>query len=106
MKSCVREAHTVVKNTGLSNYIQARVTVPSGLCIDKWRTYLQHYDLKIVCGYLQFGFPVNIDYSLFTFVEEAVNHPSAMKNTEGVDKYFEDELGHGAKAGPFDKIPF
>ena len=41
MKSWVQEAHAVVKNTGCPNYRRARVSVPSGLCIDKWRLYLK-----------------------------------------------------------------
>ena len=106
MKSWVQEAHAVVKNTGCPNYRRARVSVPSGLCIDKWRLYLQDYDLKIVCEYLQFGFPVNLDYNLFTYVEEAVNHPSALDKKEGVDKYFQEELGYGAIVGPFYSKPF
>ena len=106
MKSWVREAHAVVKNTGCPNYMRARVPVPSGLCIDKWRLYLQHYDLKIMCEYLQFGFPVYLDYNLFTYVEEAVNHPSAIEKMEGVDKYFQEELGYDAIVGPFNSKPF
>ena len=51
MKTWVQKAHAVVKCTGQPNYKQARITVPSGLCINKWRMYLQHYDLKIVCEY-------------------------------------------------------
>ena len=106
MKSWVREAHAVVKNTRSPNYMKACVTVPSGLCIDKWHMYLQHYDLKIVCEYLQFGFPVNVDYNLFTYVEEVVYHPSAIAKMEGVDKYFQDELGYGAIVGLFNSKPF
>ena len=56
--------------------------------------------------YLQFGFPVNLDYNLFTYVEEAVNHPSALEKKEGVDKYFQEELGYGAIVGPFNSKPF
>ena len=97
---------TVEFGGGLPNYKQACITVPSGLCIDKWRMYLEHYDLKIICEYLQFGFPLNMDYQLFKFSEDTVNHASVIQKSDGVDKYFEDELGHGARVGPFDNKAF
>ena len=45
-------------------------------------------------------------YKIFNFAEEAVNHSSAIQRCEGVDKYFEDELGYGAIVGPFENKPF
>ena len=70
----------------------ARVPVPSGLRIQTIRTLLQDYDLTILGEYLEFGFPLNIDYSLFTFNTEVANHKSALFRDHGVDKYFKIEV--------------
>ena len=54
IKTWVQEAHAMVKSTGQLNYKQTCLTVSSCLCKDKLLIHLQHYDLKIVCEYLQF----------------------------------------------------
>ena len=70
------------------NYKGARIQVPSGLNIPEWRYLLKNYDLKILGEYLQFGFPLNVDYDVFQFNEEVENHASALQRSEGVNKYF------------------
>ena len=74
--------------------------------MEKRWAYLQYYDLQIVCEDLQFGFPLNMDSRLFTFIEEAVTNPSAMHEADGADKCFEEELGHGVIACPFKNKAF
>ena len=106
MKSWVIEAHTVVKNTATSNYKQARLVVPSGLKVTNWRRYLQYYDIKVLCDYLEFGFPLKVDRQIFQFNTNVSNHSSARFSTEGVDRYFTEEIGLGAMVGPFQKQPF
>ena len=82
---------------------QASVTLPSGLCIDKWGMYLEQYDLKT---YLQFDFLLNIDCQLFTISEVVVYHASVITKSDGLDKYCEYKLDNGARVGPFYKITF
>ena len=58
----VQEANTMVVKSGQFNYKNTRIAVPSGLNIYNWRRFLNDYDIPILCEYLEFGFPLNIDY--------------------------------------------
>ena len=106
MKLWVSKATTAVKNTDTSNYKQARLVVPLGLNVKNWRRYLEHYDIKVLCDYLEFGFPLKVDRKIFHFNTEIKNHSSARLSSEGVDKYFNDEIKSGAIVGPFQVQPF
>ena len=57
-----------MSQTRLFNYLHARIPVPSGLNRVNWRCFLKDDDLPIVCEYLHYGFPLNIDYVNFSFV--------------------------------------
>ena len=59
--------HSAVKNHGCSNYKGARIPVPSGLNIKAWRHILRDYDIVNLVKYLEFRFPLGVDYSLFQF---------------------------------------
>ena len=41
-------------------------------------------------------FPLGIDYDNFSFTISVQNNTSAIKNPAGIDKYFKEEVGHGA----------
>ena len=62
--------------------------------------------IPVLCEYLEFGFPLNIDYSIFYFNSDVKNHASALRNAAGVDKYFVEEVTLGAMIGPLDNSPF
>ena len=98
--------HSRVAAFSVPNYKGARIQVPSGLNIPEWRYLLENYDLKILGEYLQFGFPLNLDYDVFQFKEEIKNHASALQRPEGVDKYFNVEVEKQAMVGPIEEIPF
>ena len=106
MVEYVRQSNEMVRKTNCFNYQQARIKVPSNLNICNWRRYLKYYDLKILCDYLEFGFPLNIDYELFQFNQNVTNHPSARRDIVGVNEYFEAEVGYGAMVGPLAMQPF
>ena len=59
-----------------------------------------------LCDYLEFEFPLNIDYELFQFNENVTNHPSARRAIVWVDEYFAAEVGYGAMVGPLATQPF
>ena len=88
------------------NYQSSCIPVPSGLNISNWRRYLVNYDLSILCEYLQYGFPLNVDYENFQPITKVTNHASALKNPEAVDKYFADEISYKAIVGPLPESPF
>ena len=88
------------------NYKGARIQVPSGLNIPEWRYLLKNYDLQILGEYLQFGFPLNVDYDIFQFNMETENHASALQRPDGVSKYFNTEVEKEAMVGPIEELPF
>ena len=74
--------------------------------IKNWKYILKNYDLKILGQYLEYGFPLNLDYNLFQYKEIVDNHKSALQNPNGVVKYFATEVQKEAMAGLFDIKPF
>ena len=96
----------MVVKSGQFNYKDTRIAVPLGLNIYNWRRFLKDYDIPILCEYLEFGFPLNIDYNIFCFNSDVKNHASALQNKAGVDKYFIEEVTLGAMVGPLDSSPF
>ena len=56
--------------------------------------------------YIQFGFPLAIDYNKCKYITDISNHFSAMCRDKGVDKYFQVETSKYAILGPFDNNPF
>ena len=106
MVEYVRQSNEMVHKTKCFNHQQARIKVPSSLNICNWRRYLKNYDFKILCDYLEFGFPLNIDYELFQFNKNVTNHPLARRAIVGVDEYFAAEVGYGAMVGPLAIQPF
>ena len=97
--------YDAVVTVGRYNYCGARVPVPSGLCVEAWRRYLDDYlDVGII-DFLEFGWPVNFDRSS-PLRSMLVNHASALQHPRDVDFYITMELGHEALIGPFDGPPF
>ena len=80
MVQWIAEAHQLVRKSKKFNYQSSRIPVPSGLNIDNWRRYLVDYDLSILCEYLQYGFPLNVNYNSFQPVTKITNHASALGN--------------------------
>ena len=102
----VQKLHAQVKKFGLPNYKGARIPVPSGLNIPAWWQVLKNYDISKLFQYLQFGFPLGVDYSLFEFKSFTKNHSSAVKNPMAVEKYFNTEVSKKAMFGPYHLNPF
>ena len=102
----VNKMHTEVAKYNSSNYLGAQITVPSGLNISSWKYILKNYDLKVLGQYLEYGFSLNLDYTLFQYSDNIDNHKSALDIPKGVEKYFATEVKKEAMAGPFDIKPF
>ena len=47
--------YSIVRDTGLPNYIKARVLVPSGLNINAWRSKLNNTLFERIIDFLEFG---------------------------------------------------
>ena len=65
-----------------------------------WRYILKDYDLPIIGDYLQFGFPINVDFKIFQYNTEIINHTSVLQRKQGVDKYFTTEVSKKSHARP------
>ena len=102
----LQKIHKQVNTYGVPNYKGARIRVPSTLNVKAWRQLVENYDYKILAEYIEFGFPMNIDYNKFTPNTQIINHKSASCRPDGVDKYFQTETSKQAMLGPFDEQPF
>ena len=82
MVDWISEAHQIVSKSKQFNNQSSRIPVPSGLNISNWHRYLVNYDLSIFCEYLQYGFPLNVDYENFQPITKVTNHASALKTLQ------------------------
>ena len=105
-KQWLQKIHKEVSTYGVPNYKGARIRVPSTLNIKAWRQLVENYDYKILAEYIEFGFPMNIDYKKFIPNTHIVNHKSASCRPKGADKYFQVETSKQAMLGPFNEQPF
>ena len=102
----LQKIHKQVSTYGVPNYKGARIHVPATLNVKAWRQLVQNYDYKILAEYIEFGFPMNIDYNKFKPNTHIINHKSASCRPDGVSKYFRIETSKQAMLGPFDEQPF
>ena len=100
-----RDVHDLVAQTGKPNYLVARVPVPSTLNISTWRELLQDYEDRIVCDFLEFGWPVGFMPTTLP-VFDLRTHCSALLFSEYVTAYLTQEISLSRVAGPFDAVPF
>ena len=106
MAKWIQQAHREAAKHDKPNYLGARVQVVSNLNISLWRSLLAQYKYSRVVDYLQFGFPIGLDYDNFTYNQQADNHASANSFPEAVDEYIQTEIKHKALVGPFHSKPF
>ena len=64
---------------------------------------MTNYDIPVLCEYLQFGFPLNVNYQVFRF-NSVKNHPSALREPE-VDNYFYKEVYFKTIVDPLYYLP-
>ena len=63
----LQQMHSKVKKFKCPNYKGACIPVSSGLIIPAWRKILQDYDIPVLIQYLEYGFPMGVDYNIFKF---------------------------------------
>ena len=96
----LRGIYNTVASTNQPNHRAARISLPSDLNVQKWRSELRGYhDYKIV-EYLEYGWQIGIDQDA-VLQSHYTNHPSATAHARDVSHYIATELGHGALLGPF-----
>ena len=94
----------VVASTGQANFKVARVPLPSGLNITRWRRELKGYSDSHIADYLEFGWPIGINRDA-ELCSQFANHPSALAHPHDVEHYITTELSHRALLGPFHGPP-
>ena len=106
MNAWIKLAHTEANKHNAPNYKGARIKVVSNLNVKQFRHLLKDYKFSRVIDYVEFGFPLALDYSNFNYIESTDNHKSAIQYPSAVDKYLNTEIGHKAIVGPFQTAPF
>ncbi|XP_035665155.1 uncharacterized protein LOC118408444 isoform X2 [Branchiostoma floridae] len=102
------ELYTAVAQTGVPNYIGARIPVKTSLNIPVWRALLANYSNTSIPDFLEFGWPINIHPENYNFPHNVhhSNHRSALDYQADVDLFIDKELRYGAMCGPFRANPF
>ena len=99
--------HHRVLAFGQYNFLGARFPVPSSLNLPLWRSKLRDYDDYAVCDFLEFGWPVGLNYASSLSTDQfSRNHKGATDFPSTVDSYLSLELERGAVIGPFSSNPF
>ena len=75
----VQLAYNEARHYTEPNYKGARVRVVFQLQVKQWRHLLCDYSMNRVCDYIEFGFPLSLDYENFTFNTSITNHASALQ---------------------------
>ena len=106
MEEWVQLAYKKTKEHNCPNYAVARVRVISQLNTRQWRVLLKDYKFNRVADYIEFGFPLSLDYDVFQYNNQIENHASALNFPTHVSEYLQTEKQFKAIAGPFDELPF
>jgi hypothetical protein len=101
---CLR-IYDVVRQSGVPNFLHARIPLPHNLNMEAWSTYLQGYSDVSLVEFLTYGWPVGFDAHnpIETTFE---NHASACRYPTHVDAYIATEVSERAMVGPFRQPPF
>ncbi|KAI8498831.1 hypothetical protein Bbelb_232840 [Branchiostoma belcheri] len=102
------ELFRAVAQTGVPNYLGARLPVQSSLNIATWRSLLVNCPFPSLPDLLQFGWPINLQPDSYAFPDNVpiTNHRSALAYAADVDSFLTKELSYGALCGPFRANPF
>ena len=94
-----------VHASGLPNFQRCRITV-SELNMKVWRERLVQYEDKVICEYLQYGFPLDFNREKELKYEEVIkNHKGARDYPVFIAKYLKKECSANRIAGPFSVNP-
>ena len=89
-----------IRQTGVPNYAQARITLQSGLNLDKWEQILFEYPDQMLLQYLKFGFSLSLTFPDQLDNTQVKNHYSATQYPVAIQEYLYKETQLGAMLGP------
>ena len=100
----VLQAHRMIRDSGVPNFMGLHIPVKTNLKIASWRAHLCDYFDKQLCDLMEFGFPLDFDRSRH-LESTLVNHASARNFSDHIDEYLREELQFQAILRPFDDPP-
>ena len=81
-------------------------TLPnSSLILSVWRERLVNYQDRVICEYLQYGFPLDFDRTRQLCYDNNRNHKGEREFPEFIDSCFKRECESLRILGPFDRNP-
>ena len=89
-----------VHASGKYNFQGCRIPV-SKLNMKLWRKRLTNYDDRVVCDYLEYGFPLDFNKNNKLSYDERRNHKGAKDYPEFIQRYLKKECSASRIAGPF-----
>ena len=101
----VLQAHRLIRQSGVPNFLGLRIPVKTQLNIPAWRFHLRDYFDQQLLDLIEFGFPLDFDRSS-PLSSSDDNHTSAIKYPSHVQEYLLEELNHNVILGPFPSPPF
>ena len=94
-----------VHKSGLPNFQGCKIRVGVQFNMKMWRERLEDYEDKVVCEFLEFGFPLDVDRSKQLCYDVRKNHKGARDHPKFIRDYFKRECEESRIAGPFPKNP-
>ena len=91
--------------SGVPNFQGCKVRVGLKFKMSTWRSKLASYEDKIVCDYLEYGFPMDIDKKKELSFDVRKNHKGARDFPKFIEKYLKKECEQNRTAGPFAQTP-
>ena len=101
----ILEAHSIIRNSGVPNFLKCRIPVQTQLNPKVWAQKLENYWDQQLPDLIAFGFPLDFDRSN-VLTSSFENHTSATDHVAHIDRYIQEELQHKALYGPFESVPF
>ena len=98
------DVHSLVRATGVPNFMKARVPIKSQLNVQALKDNLKDYWDQQLCQLIEFGFPLDFNRKCDLECDKG-NHKSALDFPGDVDAYIAEELEFGAILGPFSESP-
>ena len=99
------EAHKIIRNSGVPNFLNSRIPVPTQLNPERWYFHLQDYWDKQLPDLINYGFPLDFDRNSI-LQPTYQNHTSATQHMDQIEKYITEEVNYRAIYGPFQQLPF
>ena len=101
----IYSSHTMIKESGLPNFLGHRIPVNSQLKPHRWRFHLRDFWDNQLPDLIECGFSLNFDRKNVLESTET-NHSLALDNTQHIDSYIAEEISYHAMHGPFTEKKF